>query len=297
MLKDELATEVFDSLVHIQAGKGDKLFFWKDRWLAGRSVKDIAPLVWQLVSTRRRNARTVQVALIQNKWMEDIVGTLSPFAAMECVRLWLCIAEVDGSRDTEGEDVFSWPCSPNGIYSAKATYDRLHVGMIHMSAAEAIWINGALLKCKIFMWLTVQDRQWTLERRRRHGLQAHSSPCFVYLQEEDSMSHLFTQCVHARQVWYLCFQDLMVAAIPPYVTCTLEEWWLREHDKFTAKTRRNFDALVILGCCTLWKNRNAWVFNNQSLQFSAVVLASRIRDEFSAWTLARRGVSGVYDPF
>jgi hypothetical protein len=89
----------------------------------------------------------------------------------------------------------------------------------------------------------------------------------------------------------------MVAATPPSVTCTLEEWWLRERVKFTAKTRRNFDALVILGCWTLWKNRNAWVFNNQSLQFSAAVLASRIRDEFSGWTLGRRGVSGVFDPF
>jgi hypothetical protein len=77
----------------------------------------------------------------------------------------------------------------------------------------------------------------------------------------------------------------------------LEEWWLREREKFTAKTRKNFDALIILGCCTLWKNRNAWVFNNQSLQFSAVELASRIRDDFSAWTLGRRGVYGVFLSF
>jgi hypothetical protein len=26
-------------------------------------------------------------------------------------------------------------------------------------------------------------------------------------------------------------------------------------------------------------------------------LATRIRDEFSAWTLGRRGVTGVFDPF
>jgi hypothetical protein len=89
----------------------------------------------------------------------------------------------------------------------------------------------------------------------------------------------------------------MVVAVPPSVTCTLEEWWLREHDKFTAKTRKNFDALIILGCWMLWKNRNAWVFNNQSLQFSAVELARRVRVEFSAWTPGRRGVSGVFDPF
>jgi hypothetical protein len=33
------------------------------------------------------------------------------------------------------------------------------------------------------------------------------------------------------------------------------------------------------------------------MQFSAVDLATRIRDEFSAWTLGRRGVTWVFDPF
>jgi hypothetical protein len=110
------------------------------------------------------------------------------------------------------------------------------------------------------------------------------------------MKHIFTQCVFARQVWYACFQTLGVAAEPPSLTCSLEDWWLRERNKFTAKTRKNFDALVMLGCWCLWKNRNAWVFNNRHMQFSATVLTSRIRDEFSTWVLGRRGVTGVFDP-
>jgi hypothetical protein len=60
---------------------------------------------------------------------------------------------------------------------------------------------------------------------------------------------------------------------------------------------KNFDTLIILGCWGLWKNRNAWVFNNQNLQFSAVELARRVRDEVPAWTLGRTRVLGVFDPF
>jgi hypothetical protein len=90
---------------------------------------------------------------------------------------------------------------------------------------------------------------------------------------------------------------MAVAADPPTVDDTLEGWWLRERAKFSAKTRKNFDGLIILGCWELWKNRNAWVFNNLNLQFTLMQLASRVRDEFSAWTLGRRGVSGVFDPF
>jgi hypothetical protein len=57
-----------------------------------------------------------------------------------------------------------------------------------------------------------------------------------------------------------------VAADPPTITYSLEEWWLRERAKFTAKMRKNFDALIILGCWSLWKNRNVRVFNNLRLE-------------------------------
>jgi hypothetical protein len=93
----------------------------------------------------------------------------------------------------------------------------------------------------------------------------------------------------SRTWWWLLIHSRLIA-----------DWktgGLGERAKFSAKTRKNFDALVILGCWDLWKNRNAWVFNNQNLQFTPVQIDSRVRDEFSAWTLGRRGVSGVFDPF
>jgi hypothetical protein len=115
--------------------------------------------------------------------------------------------------------------------------------------------------------------------------------------DEDAMEHLLAQCVHARQVWLICFTDMDIAAAPPTATCKLEDWWLRERRKFSSRTRKNFDALVILGCWHLWKNRNAWVFADQDRQFSVVELARNLRDEFSAWMLGRRGVAGVFRPF
>jgi hypothetical protein len=88
-----------------------------------------------------------------------------------------------------------------------------------------------------------------------------------------------------------------IAADPPTQHCKLKEWWLRKHIKFLVKTRKNLDALIILGCWSLWKNHNAWVFNNQSQQFSVMELVTRIRDEFSAWMLGMRGVIGVLTLF
>jgi hypothetical protein len=138
LLKYDLAVTVFDSLIHIQVGKGNMVYFWKDRWLSGLSVQDIAPNVLAHICTRRRNRRTVQVALSQNRWIEDIQGALSPAAAVECVRLWLRIQNFSVGRDADQDDVFSWPCSSKGVYSANSTYERLQLGAIDFAAADAI---------------------------------------------------------------------------------------------------------------------------------------------------------------
>jgi hypothetical protein len=70
--------------------------------------------------------------------------------------------------------------------------------------SKAIWKNKATPKSKLFMWLVVQHRIWTVDRRVRRGLQTTTSVCFVYLQEEDNAEHIMMQCVMAREVWHVC---------------------------------------------------------------------------------------------
>jgi hypothetical protein len=151
-----------------------------------------------------------------HKWVEDIAGTLSPVAAAECICLWAYIVGL--RRNSEEEDAFRWTCSLSGVYSAKATYKRLQLGSIDFAAADAIWKNGAPIKCKIFMWLAILDRQWISARHQSWTPGSVGSPYFVCLQD-----HLFTQCVHARQVWLICFTDMEIAADPPSTTCKLED--------------------------------------------------------------------------
>jgi hypothetical protein len=95
----------------------------------------------------------------------------------------------------------------------------LELGSTDFSAAEE-WCAT-----KMQAFHVAGDSGQTVDRR---GLQDQPAPCFVCLQEEDAMEHLFTQYVHARQVRLICFTDMGVVATPPTVTCKLEDWWLRE---------------------------------------------------------------------
>ena len=60
-------------------GNGSNTLFWKDRWLDGKSIQDIVPLVHALVSKRRASRRSVLEALSGDKWIEDLQGGYCAF--------------------------------------------------------------------------------------------------------------------------------------------------------------------------------------------------------------------------
>ena len=66
ILKDESTTSIFNSLSSIKVGKGEIVLIWTDMWVEGSTVEQMAPMIFSLVSTRRRNSRTVEEAMQEN---------------------------------------------------------------------------------------------------------------------------------------------------------------------------------------------------------------------------------------
>jgi hypothetical protein len=136
-MQDEGAAEVFHALIKIKVGNGRRVYFWKDKWIDGRTVEDIAPGILVEVPTRWKNCRTVDVALHSNRWMLDITGALSEVDYRQLVDLWLAIDSLD--RETNKEDQFSWISGKDGKYSAKDTYTMLCHGCVRLAIATPIW--------------------------------------------------------------------------------------------------------------------------------------------------------------
>jgi hypothetical protein len=202
MVKDVEAREAFDSLVHICVGNGQNTLFWRDRWIHGRAATDYAPGVTLHLKTRIKNSRTIVEAMFENRWVGDINGNLATRGEREFLALWVAIQGVQ--RDAMVPDAFFCPWSGSGKYTAKSTYDMLVQGSKRFLLAGAIWKAKATPKSKLFMWLEVQHRIWTSDRRFRHGLQAQSAGCFACLLEEDTTEHILVQCVVAREVLFRC---------------------------------------------------------------------------------------------
>lgn len=196
LLVDKEAQAVFNSTVLIKVGKGDRVLFWTDRWIHGFAVSDIAPRLVERVDTRTKNKRTVAEALLdKKKGALDFDPVTSFMSLLQEMHLRHAITTVH--RSNAVEDEFTWPADPTGMYTTKSTYDRLCQGLVRSPTAQSIWRTWAPLKCKIFVWLAVQYRLWTFDRRARHGLQEHTSACFTCLQEEDKADHILVQCVYA----------------------------------------------------------------------------------------------------
>lgn len=76
-------------------GNGRATLFWKDKWLEGKNIQQVAPAIFSVIPKCKINRCTVMEALTNGKWVEDIRAAFSargevPFeAVMEFMVLYL----------------------------------------------------------------------------------------------------------------------------------------------------------------------------------------------------------------
>lgn len=87
----------------------------------------------------------------------------------EYLDLWEAVEHTNLS-DQPDRTVWLW--MPDGTYSAKSAYARLHTGLLPFRGQALIWKTWVPLRVKIFLWLVFRRRHWTNNRRTRHGLKA-----------------------------------------------------------------------------------------------------------------------------
>jgi hypothetical protein len=152
----------------------EETLFWKDRWIQGQSVADIAPRLLQVVPKRRINTRTVQEALIGRAWMSDIRGALSVGAIVDYLHLWNLLLTAELGQNVEDKHIFR--LAANGKYSAKFAYEGFFIGSVPFEPYERIWKTWAPPKCPFFLWLVAHKRCWTADRLAKRGLD-HPDSC------------------------------------------------------------------------------------------------------------------------
>ena len=100
--KDSVLQAMFNASIVIELGDGNLSLFWSDHWLGHNSPCLIAPELCKLIKPRTRNTRTVDAALLDKRWIQDITGTLTVQALYEYLILW---EAAEGVQLRQGVDV------------------------------------------------------------------------------------------------------------------------------------------------------------------------------------------------
>lgn len=150
----------------MSVGNDTRALFWEDRWIDGRSVREIAPCLYACIPKRRRKLRTVVDGLLANRWAQDIQGVMG-VREMQYMQLWHKIEHTTLSAEP---DRLTWKWSANGTYSTRSAYLATFHGSIPCDAWKLTWKCWAPPRVRFFHWLAHLDRCWTAERLARHGL-------------------------------------------------------------------------------------------------------------------------------
>jgi hypothetical protein len=175
------------------------LFFWKDRWIHGQRILDIALPVFAIVSKRRATHRTVLEALANHAW---VVG-LMIFKELRLLEPSLSILHFGTSSlkclcNQRLRTLISGASLVDGSYSPKSVYAGLPQGTFSSRYWVRIWKSWAPGKSRFFMWLVVRDRCWTVDRLVKWGLR-HPSRC---CNQKENINHLLLSCVFAQEFWF-----------------------------------------------------------------------------------------------
>uniref|UniRef100_A0A0A8YCP8 Reverse transcriptase zinc-binding domain-containing protein n=1 Tax=Arundo donax TaxID=35708 RepID=A0A0A8YCP8_ARUDO len=170
----------------------------------------------------------------------------------------------------------------SGSYTSKSAYNAFFLGSIKF-APWRTWKTWALLRCKFFIWLAINNRCWTADRLAKRNL-PHPAACPLCDQAE-SIQHILVSCVFARQVWTIILQRLDLLSIAPQATARrFSTWWSSAARGVPKEMRKGLNSLIILVVWELWKHRNDIVFNGATPSISG--LLQTVANECALWCMA-----------
>ena len=171
---------------------------------------------------------------------------------------WLHGKRVHGDVD----DMVLWTETKSGNFLVKSLYLVLEEGCPSLFPSSYIWNVWVQPKISLFAWEAMWSKALTLDliQKREWAL---ATRCFMCLEKEEIIDHLFLHCTKTRVLWDLPFNLFGVSwVLPSSIRETLLSW----HGSFVGKKRKKAcRAAPLFIFWTVSKARNKLAFNDDML--------------------------------
>jgi hypothetical protein len=241
--KSEILVEaMFAASVTVEVGNGMRSYFWTVRELC------------------------VAQGSVNNGWALDITGALTVQVIIDYLLVWDIIRQSNVTLNLDVQDRFKWKWTADGQFTTASACKAFFNGQHALPGAKVLTKRRAPGRRKFFLWLVMHDRCWTGARRKRHNLQDEDN-CTFCDQHAETISHLLSGCVLARETWYTILRRCNLQRLTPSSTALdFVDWCLLSRKHVRKELRKKaFDSLVALVTWSIWKERNQRIFQKKKL--------------------------------
>lgn len=251
--KDILKLENIGKIsVTFTPGAHSNISFWHTIWNGTCSLVSQFPQLYKICSTPHINVTTVinsQGSALQ------FTRTLSGVLLSEWQHL---LALISSCSFTHTVDKIAWRWELTGKFSVQSIYHILNFSGISRNRYVLLWALPLPPKIRIFMWLVMHNRILTKNNLYKKGWRGDLTCQFCHKKE--TISHLFLKCPVARQIWFWFGNSQH----------HFSNWkTIADIFNFSGSLSKNQQIafLVVFSaiCWTLWKHRNALIFQDAKI--------------------------------
>ena len=269
-----------------KVGNGRKTLFWSDLWIAQQPLKSSFPRLFSIACHRQA---TVSSLGFWNgtswtwafSWTRELrVRDISERDRLQSLLENVCIA-------LEDEDALIWSHCNSGQFSVKsftAELAKIDQPQHHDYIAGNLWKGLVPPRVEIFVWLVCQGKLNTRAKLAKLQIINPSQDlCPLCNEKSESVDHLFIHCSFSWQVWSWWLSLWNVSWSPPATVKNIfEQWAIQGWDPFFKKV---WWAAFYIIIWSIWKERNARIFNNisSSVEKTADLILLRLGWWIKGW--------------
>jgi len=262
-------------------GDGVRIKFWKDKWREGDlSLQDKYPSLYQ-VSTQQNYTINSMGLLVDNRWEWKFQWRRN-FFDHEIDMVAAFMADIDAVQiQPSSRDLLLWRADPGGSYSTKSAYNLLKddgSSVTEDSASKIIWGLKIPPRASAFSWRIFKNRLPTKANLRKRHVELPSYNCPLCDVEEETVGHVMYSCTKTRYLWWESLR--WVNRVGPFPIEPKYHFLQFFHWSGKSYVDKRWEVFWVALSMTIWKHRNALVFNNQTFS------PEKVMDEalFHTWS-------------